>query len=723
MKRLLICCLLVALCALSACQRPPGAGGGARGRPPAFEVETWDGQRLEGALAMDAERVRVGRGRVGRESVRIVRRQTADVQASAARVPGFEPLTDDQLEQYRERAMAAAAKHAGSDSVVCLDYGQDSLMPGGGQLYRYHALVLVLKDEARKVADLSLGFSEGRSRRRVFHARSIDPQGRSQWLDLATMKVATPSEQAQFLNTRRRALSGRIPGVEIGSLVEYAYEYDYYNPDVPDYFFPSFLFQGEEPVLDSIIDVRVPAGRKLNWTTRNMPKKAQEPARSTQAAGEPPAPLDVYRWELHDVAPYTPEPMMPDRGDIAPVVHCSLFFSWDDLHTRTGGYQRERVEKTPQIAALAKKIVGDAKTDDEKLAAIYHWVQRNVNYLSIKGSLSSGWAGHPASETLKNGYGDCTDKAIVLASLSEAVGIKSVPAILQTNDAGRAVTEIPIPDANHCISLVYPNGKPRFIDSTASNYRYPYFRADDHGVKAVIHMEGKVIDIPVPPPEDNQRVSDQELALAADGGATGVERNAYNGTYEAMVRGFWRRVPPQLRGPMMQQYLQRRAPNARCTGFSLGELDDLTKQLTMEIRYRVANLATRTRDLYVVTPPGFVREFPEAALPTRTFDIERPTTQGYRTTIKVATPPGYRLAGVPKPLAIHGKHLWYEGRVEAAPDGASLTIHEQFKVLTRIVPKADYGAYRANATRIAAWSRLKLVYQKTAEAAARRAAR
>jgi hypothetical protein len=114
----------------------------------------------------------------------------------------------------------------------------------------------------------------------------------------------------------------------------------------------------------------------------------------------------------------------------------------------------------------------------------------------------------------------------------------------------------------------------------------------------------------------------------------------------------------------------------------------------------------------VVSPPGFAREFPEASLRARRFAIERPTTQEYRTTVKVTCPPGHRLVGLPEPLTLHGKHLWYEGRAEAAPDGKSLTLRETFRVLTRVVPPEDYAAYRAAATRIAAWTRLKLVFQK-----------
>lgn len=690
--------LVLLVCGIAACLGPSG---------PRFNVETWDGQTHSGPLRLEGDSVRVGSRRLRRAEVALA---TLAAQATARQadgaVEGLRPLSDAELARYRERAAAIAAKAPGADSVLCLDYGQDILTPDGKQLHRYHALHLVLKEGGRKAGDLALGFEEGRSSRRVFFARSIAPDGRLAWLDPATLEVATPSQEAQFLDTRTRILSGRIPGVEVGSLVEYAYEYLNYNPDVPDYFFPHFYFQGDEPFLDSVLDVAVPRGRKLNWTTRHLPPEAREPKRWSRGA------YDLYRWAMHDMLPYNPEPMMPDRSEIAPAVFCSLFFDWDDLHKRTGGYQRERIESTPEITALAKKIVGNADTDDAKLAAIYHWVQRNINYLSIKGSLSSSWAGHPASETLRNGYGDCTDKAIVLASLAKAVGIEAFPAIVQTNDAGQAVTDIPIPDANHCISLVLPNGKPRFIDSTATDHRYPYFRGDNHGVKAIIHITGQILDVPVPPPQDNLRESIQELVLKPDGTAEASEKNRYTGDYEASIRGFWRTVPPALRAHVMQQYLQRRCPGAACTSFSLGDVDDLGKPLTMDVRYTIPAAGTRTRDLFIVPPPAFSHDFPEASLPTRRFPIERTTTQEMRTRVSITCPPGYALVGVPEPLAIHGKHLWFEGRAEPSPDGKALTLHQTLRYLTRRVPPEDYADYRAQATRIAGWSRLKLVFRE-----------
>ncbi|MFW6163373.1 MAG: DUF3857 domain-containing protein, partial [Planctomycetota bacterium] len=356
MKRWALC-LVVGLCLVAACTAPREQG-------PTFVVTTWKGESLAGPLAVSEEAVRVGGETVPRTAVKQVVQKKGGI-AAEARPEGFQPLPDADLAAYRTRAQAAAKKHRGVKSILCLDYGEDSLMPNDDRLYRYHALVLVLKEEGREVADLTLGFREGRSTRRVFFARSIAPDGTVRWLAPSRMEVSTPSQAEQFVDTRRRVLSGRIPGVAVGSLVEFAYEYLNYRPEEPDYFFPSWFFAGEEPVLDSIVTMRVPKGRRLNWTTRNVPPEAREPQRSTEGDHE------VYRWAMHDQPPLDPEPSMPDKADVVPVVHCSLFFDWDKLHERIGGFQRERIEVTPKIDKLAKEIVGDAKTDDEKVARIY----------------------------------------------------------------------------------------------------------------------------------------------------------------------------------------------------------------------------------------------------------------------------------------------------------------------------------------------------------------
>ncbi|MHC4713895.1 MAG: DUF3857 domain-containing transglutaminase family protein [Planctomycetota bacterium] len=681
----------------------------------AFAVTLWDGTTLEGPVAWRPD----GAVLVGGEAVEAS--QIAGITASEAAVEqvfdlaslpeGYGPLDDDALNEYRRRALEAAEKHEGVDSVFCLDKGEDALRADGTSVYRYHALHYVLKEAARSHASMTLGFSEGRSRARVLFARTIDGEGRSHWAPGDAFKIGVPPQGKQHFDKRRRVLSGEIPGAEVGGFIEYAYEYELHNPEMEDFFFPGYFFQSDVPVLDSVLDVLVPTGRPLNSTARNMEGPASRPTRFTRGG------YDGYRWEMSDLPPLVAEPFMPPRGDVVPSVHTSLYFDWKKFMAPTGAFQRERTAVTEEVAELARQLTEGKTTDDEKVAAIYHWVQRNINYISIKASLSSGWAGHPSGETLKNGYGDCTDVANLVSSLCRAVGIDAYPAVVKTNDSGEAVTDIPMPDANHAVTVVYPDGRERFIDATSTDFRYPYLRADDHGIKAIVDMKEEILDIPVPAPENNMRTSVQEMRILADGSASVVERNAYTGPYEAGVRGYWRRVPPEMQGRVMQQYLQQRIPGALLTNFGLGDIDNLDEQLEMTIEYSIPVSGTRVKDLFIFALPGFRLRFPEISLAERKEDIVMPTTQAYETSVTVGIPEGFELAGVPDDLSLEGKHLSFEGSAQASDEGRSVLITMLYERLARRVPAAEYPEYRSNAAKIAAWTDLKVVLREIEGAA------
>jgi transglutaminase-like putative cysteine protease len=716
-KRLIVAVCLLAAGITAGCQRPARSAEAApkqeaAAAAPAFEATLWDGTAVRGpAVWLEDGTVVVGGRRLGKGDIRLIQRASEGASGAVeiSQLPeGFKPLSDAEIAGYRKRAEDAGERYKGSDSVLCLDKGENILRPDGTQVYRYHALFMVLKDSGRGVANISVGFQEGRGRAQILFARTVLPDGASQWSEQADFSVSVPPQAAQFVDTRTRVLSGQAPGVAVGALVEYAYEEEDYNPEVKDFFFPGYIFQSTRPVLDSVLDILVPKGRPLNFATRNMPEASAKPQRSDRGD------YDCYRWEMRDVAPIVPEPFMPAESDVLAHMESSLYFDWKKLMAVTGGFQKERLQPNDEVKRLADEITKGRTTDDEKVAAIYHWVERNITYLSVKASLSSGWAGHPASETLKDGYGDCTDVSILAAALCRSVGVDAYPAIIKTNDAGEMMTEIPVPDGNHAITLVYPNGQPRFIDATAQDYRYPYFRSDDHGVKALIQMKDEIMDVPIPPPDDNMRESRQEITLLPDGGAKIVERNDYNGSYEAGVRGFWRSVPPELRGRMMQQYLQQRAPGALLDGFDLGDMEDLDKQLKMQIDYRLPVMATKMGDLYIFTLPNFAQKFPEASLEKRTFDVFTETTQCYRTSVVVFLPEGYELAGAPEGLSIKGKHLSFEGSVRLSDDKRALVAEQVFKRLTNLMPVADYGEYRKEAAAISAWTDIKIVLRKTA---------
>ncbi len=664
----------------------------------------YQGEELEGikGVTFDGEYFKVPGGElIPRNDVQLVQFQLKGREGvlggETAASEALTPLAQSLLERGRVLAQA----YPGVGGVILVDDGEFVYRPDGTNAYRYHFAGLVLKEEMKAWAQIAYGFEEGRSRVRVLFARSANPDGTVKTVSPDALKVSSPSEDLHFFNPSRKILSGVIPGVEVGSVVEYCYEYDDYNPEDPRLFSPGYYFQGTEPVVLSRVKINVPKDVPFHYMTRHFTEEQRrepvvEEARGTQA----------YTWVLEDMPPTTPEPYMPPQRDIVPMMEASVFADFQEMFDLLTGLQKPRMVLTPEIEAKVDEITEGAEADDEKLARIYHWVQKNTRYISIKGSLSSGMSGHTAQETFENGYGDCTDKAILFATMCKAIGVTSYPIILMTNDAGIGLTEIPSLSGNHAISEVVLNDRSFYLDTTAQNYRYPYFRADDHGVFAFNAIRGDIREIPVPPPSDNQRFSHLDVALAPDGDVLVHTKNAYNGNIEAGVRGFWKRIREDNRKAMMSDYVNSISPGAVLEDFTLSDLDDLSQPLTMTLDYALPGHAIRAKELMYLRMPTLERDYAEAALETRQYPVQYMSTEERILEIDLALPPGFRAKWLPPPLEITTPYLEFQAAYEER-DGKVL-FREEFRRLQHLVPPEDYVAYRDALRAIAEFSKKEI---------------
>lgn len=649
-------------------------------------------------VTFDGETFHVpGAGELDRREIQQVLFQpvgAAAEETSEAGVAGLTELAREMLPKGR----ALAQQFPGTGGVILVDDGRFVYNDDGTHIYRYHFAGLVLKEEMKSWAQFMAGFTEGRSRVRVIEARSVAPDGTVHMLPEEALRVGSPSEEMQFFNPSRKVIGGVIPGVEIGSIVEYIYEHDTYNPEDPRLFFPGYYFQSTEPVALSRVMVEVPEGLSFNHFTRHFPDPALSEPQIEKENGRV-----RYTWRLEDMPPLVPEPQMPPQADLTPRMEASVFESFEEVFELQRELQLSRMKLTPEIEAEVAKITEKADTIDRKLAAIYHWVQTNTRYVSIKGSLGSGLSGHTAMETFQNRYGDCTDKAILFATMCKAIDVTSYPIILSTNDNGVGVTEIPTIDGNHAINeIALEDGRRFYLDSTAQNFRYPYFRADDHGSIAVNAIRGDFNTIPVPPPADNARHSVLDAELAPSGDVVVHTRNEYTGTIEAGIRGFWKSVREDERADRMTEYVNSLSPGAVLDDFTLSDLHDLNEQVRMIIDFTLPKHAIRAKELMYLQMPTLERTYPEVALESRRYPIQYMTTEERNLTINLKLPEGFRLKWAPPALRFSTPHLEYEA-VYKETDGV-ITLTESFKRLGRIVPAEAYPEYRDALRAIAAFS-------------------
>ncbi len=632
------------------------------------------------------------------------------------------------LEKLRAQGRALAAKYPGAKGVIILDDGRFQLTPEHHHLYRYHFAGLILNESLLGWSKIELGFTKGRSRRRILMARCLTRDGRLHVLDPATIRVSRPGSGTVFFDPNSRMMSAVIPGVGVGSVVEYIYDYEAYAPEDWRLFFPSFTFQSDLPVCRSIFRVLTPAGVPLYWWTehwdypeaagrtgigaafRTFLHRLQRPGRRSRVRSQGRL-YTCWTWERDDVPPLIQEPRMPPESEITPAVFGSIMKRWDHLNRLTGGMQRERMKATPAIQAKVKELTAGLSSREAKVARLYHWVQKNIRYISIKSSLSSGWSGHPAGDTFANGYGDCTDKSILFATMLHEIGVQADPVVLRTNDRGVFIPKYPFLACNHCITELWFGKKHLFLDCTTQDHRYPSLRADDHGVLAIDFIRGTRTMIPVPPGRLGlAKTAHNAIRINTDGSIQVHTHNQYAGMYEAALRAGWKRVPIPLRRQMMQQYLNGLAPGAHLEKFTMPDPQDLDHPFYLDFTFRLPAYLIAAGDIRIFQVPDREQRFPEISLVHRHYALVYPTSQALTREVEITVPPGLRLVDLPPPVNIRGWHVRYTEKFTRSGKRCIL-FHSRFERSGRRIPVSRYASYRRALQKIAAATRKPVYFE------------
>ncbi len=643
--------------------------------------------------------------KIGTESRILSREEMKDLSFTATKQEAGELATDvADLPGHMEKAREMLAKFPDSKAILVLDQGEFRHRPDGTNVNRYRGIIFLAKEEALGAAGLTLWFDPHRERVRILHARSYSPEGRVSSISPDQIKVSKGSSSSVSFDQIQQ-ISVTIPEANVGSLIDYEYETEEYNPVDKNLFQTMFFFQGDDPVVESILKVVVPKEMPLYYHGRNNWEGKEKPVISEQN-GEM-----VHTWTYTDVPPIVAEVNMPPFREVAPFIAVSLQKDWTYLYNRLKPMIEKRLQLTDLVKKKVDELVAGAKDLSDKIARIYLFCQKEIRYISIKGNLSSNQVGHPAEETLKNRYGDCTDKGMLFATMLKHIGVEAYPVLVLTNSNGKRVTEVPIFDADHCITEVHLDGKIFFLDSTATDYRYPYFRSDDHDTIITNMFLGHIKDVPLPPPEDNADYASRTITLEPDGTMHMAYDSRSTGSTESGIREWIRSVKPE------EYEKQIRASVAAMTADYVLELAtysnplDFSGPMTRRTVYTLNKFAPRSGKYMIFEIPNFRMNFPEVGLQKRTYDIQYTTSMLSSQEFNIRIPEGFTVKYLPSPVHVKNDIVQYD--LDYQQKDREIKVTRSFAVFKRRVPVSEYLSYKECLEKIARSTEERIFLEET----------
>ncbi len=592
----------------------------------------------------------------------------------------------EKYKKYFKIAEETLKKYPDVEGINIVDEGTWTLHPDGTRENHIKIIGIILKPSAKSWGKMAHYLDKSRFKIEVKRGRTITPDGKIYDMDPKSIKIAKPTRGAKFYS-RGEVFSFTLPNVEVGNLVEFDYVVKYFNPFNPDIFQGRWYFASTEPVVHSKVNIIVPKDKKLQFATRNMTAKSKRPKITEDGDNR------IYTWETFDTPPLVKELMMPGLGDVLPKIAFTTTPSWDFLMSWSNKLIKEKIAVTPEIEQKVNEIVtvAKAKTKEEKLAAIYHWVQKNIEYISIKGDISTGWTGHPALETMTNGYGDCIDKAILFSTMLKVVEIESYPISVRTRGEGTAIRDIPMMDANHAITEVILDGKTIILDSTSPPFRYPYFPTSDKGISYVNETTKKIGFIPDNKPEENSWLRETEGELTEEGDLKITEKWMFFGDYEMGFKGFFKMYKGEYRTKTFQNYLNSISPGAQLKDLVVKNEETIAEPLETSLNYVLPKYPVFAQDLVIFKMP-VTHRFPETGLKTRRYDLvyDSVKMEGYKYKIKI--PKTYKIEYIPKPVRYKSKYIDYKGSYVV--EGGYLIYEDHLKILKTKVKKEDYQSHK-----------------------------
>lgn len=174
------------------------------------------------------------------------------------------------------------------------------------------------------------------------------------------------------------------------------------------------------------------------------------------------------------------------KGKIIPVLR-----NTDDLFTWNAAMLADTCVPDLELRQKAAEITRGLNREDEKVNALFGWVQKNIHYVAIEVGLG-GFIPECAGMVYKNRYGDCKGMANLLHQMLKGIGIKSYLTLIGSNDLPYTYAELPSPITDNHMICTYIDtvGSSIFLDPTNPYIAYGTPSSFIQGKEAFIFKEG-----------------------------------------------------------------------------------------------------------------------------------------------------------------------------------------------------------------------------------------
>ncbi len=358
--------------------------------------------------------------------------------------------------------------------------------------------------------------------------RVTNPDGKSYFLSKEHIVERAERSESANIYSDRMILRAPFPRVTVGSIIEEEITLSDTLPRFDTGITKTWYFEGSNPMLMNRVVIDVP--ENLRFKYRVYKKEDLKP--DVYDDGD----RKRYVFEYSNVVPEKNiEPGIPIDEPHWTSLSFSTGESWNNVARVYNGLVEEKL-KVSDFSTDLREI--KEKEDPFKAAVeITQWLNRKIRYTGLELGENSIVPTLP-EETLKRGFGDCKDKAVIVTGMLRSLGFDAHVALLRAGTSEDIDPELPgLGGFNHAI--VYCGGEsPFFIDPTSEFSYNGYLPLSDQGRWALIIKEDteKVVKTTVSLSKENRTVKEITYYMKDSGYSDVKESITYYGADDSYYR-------------------------------------------------------------------------------------------------------------------------------------------------------------------------------------------
>jgi transglutaminase-like putative cysteine protease len=355
-------------------------------------------------------------------------------------------------------------------------------------------------------------------------------------------------------------------------------------------------------------------------------------------------------------------------------------------------------------------LLQEKKTDEEKIKAIYYWVQDNIRYIAFEDGIA-GFKPSEAQDVFEKRYGDCKGMANLTKEMLKVAGYDARLTWIGTRRIMYDHSYPTLAANNHMICTVLLNGKKYYLDATE---KYIPFGENAARIqdRSVMIEDGDKFIIDKVAVSAKKADADQRVMKATINGDNLIGNIQVNVTGEAKKNFLYayHYTKSEKRDEYVSDFISSGNKNVKTSGLTLPDLNERSGPLNLncEVVFSGA-VSSFNNEYYIDLDPS--KSFKNWTIKdTRQSDIDFGERIYKKTSIELAIPAGFTVSHLPEKVDINDPEFSFS--MQYAQVGSKIIYTKEISIPDGIIKKKSFPRWNDAIKKLAEGYENQLILKK-----------